>query len=191
MHLHVRFSSGTDHRATTGVSRRLSENTLGGRISRLRAAMIPEPKPTHSILFSYDGDDVAAQLTLTEAEHFAAIQVSEFPGDAWQDPKMCRSRAPSLSAMVEFFQSGISNRVDRKGSTRSVGPGQAEALERAIAVAEGCHALRNYNAFMEVHLALSQARRVPARGLGARFVRSTVRGARGALVAGRQLPQPP
>lgn len=133
------------------------ENSLGGRLLLFRHHSFNtfDGKINSSVLFAFDADQVASQLTLIEAEMFCAVQPSEFDGNAWQDPKMRRARSPFLTTMVDYSNKVIAW-IEREVCDRH-GARQTEALERAISLAERCHALRNYNAFMEVHLGLSQA----------------------------------
>uniref|UniRef100_A0A8V0XAD7 Ral guanine nucleotide dissociation stimulator like 2 n=1 Tax=Gallus gallus TaxID=9031 RepID=A0A8V0XAD7_CHICK len=108
-------------------------------------------------ILSFQAQEVAEQLTLTEAELFLRLRPYECLGSLWsqRDKKGGHGGCPSVRATVRHF-----NRVAAAVVTSCLGgaglrpPQRARLLEKWIRVAQECRALRNFSSLCAIISAL-------------------------------------
>lgn len=159
--------------AAVGLAERLGaalgpDAAVGQRLRELRDPTVPPDPPGDPYgdgdgdadpleILSFQAQEVAEQLTLTEAELFLRLRPYECLGSLWsqRDKKGGHGGCPSVRATVRHF-----NRVAAAVVTSCLGgaglrpPQRARLLEKWIRVAQECRALRNFSSLCAIISAL-------------------------------------
>ncbi|KAH3761067.1 ras GEF [Pelomyxa schiedti] len=139
----------------------LQKQKMSGELERQHEERVPpviylSAMAAPTSLLDVHPEELARQIMLMEWETFSHIHPKEFIKQAWNKPALKEKEAPNITRMIEETNKRTTWVLTEILSGETA-PLRALIIHRFILATEASHQMRNYNAAMEISLALQDS----------------------------------